>query len=772
MAVSKQLNLIVQAQVKGQQAVLSLSTNLKNLQNLANNNATAFDKTTNSVSKMASNGSAMVQGFNNSLRNLAVSIGSVYTLFESGKAMIKTVDQLNSMTAKLNLINDGQMTTAQLNEKIFQTAQKCRAEYEDVGNMVAKLGLLAGDAFSSNQQMLDFAEQINKQLVVTGATGQQASAVMLQLTQALGSGRLQGDELRSIMENMPTIIQQIANELGVTKGQVKELASEGKITSDVLVNAVLNGSRTINQQFEQMPLTFGQAMTRIKNQIIYSMSNYSYIFGNILTSNLTQGVFQAFAHIGDLISGVFLGFISTFVAVGNMIYTVFSPFIDFINDGLENLGLATNKTQTWADAMASLGAVIGVLISLWLMYKGVMMIVSIVQTIFTALASGGISMVTASVMLLIGALLLVPFFIGLMTGDWRLGIAYMVATVVAFGEVLKQVWFMIADTTANVILAIVYALTMAVAFIVGNVMDGAMNIADIVNACCQVVQNYFGGLGLIINGIWEQIVGAVQNAFGGMLQKLGKGFENFINDCIGGVNSLIKQLNKIPGVDIGTMGKVSFTNANKWGNDNIATGKNLVSKGQAMLNKPIDMQAVSKGKDISQTLYKNINNSFDKLWQKNMDWSQVGNKFNSTVKDVMKWFDKPKGNGQDQGLGGNKPLEPGGDNGGGGKGSKVPKPPKLPKPTTPKPSKMPQLDKIASDTGTIKDSVATGEEDLKYLLDIAKQEAINRFTSSNITVNMNNNNNISNDMDIDTVVGKLDDKLREQLLTSAEGVHY
>lgn len=184
------------------------------------------------------------------------------------KAFIDLADSMTTPTAKLNLINDGLQTTEQLQNMIFASANRGRASYQSTADAVARLGANAKDAFSSTAEIVAFAEQVNKQFVLSGTEASAAAGAMTQLTQALGSGVLRGDELNSIFEAAPTLIQSIAKEMGVSVGQIRSLAAEGKITADIVKNAMLNTASETNAKFESMPITFAQLWQKIQNNLL------------------------------------------------------------------------------------------------------------------------------------------------------------------------------------------------------------------------------------------------------------------------------------------------------------------------------------------------------------------------------------------------------------------------------------------------------------------------------------------------------------------------
>lgn len=185
-------------------------------------------------------------------------------------AAAQTADQLTSIRSRINLINDGSQTTAEIMEKIYSAATRSRGSYIDTAGSVAKLNMLAKDSFSSNDEAIYFVEQLNKQFKISGASVQEASAAMYQLTQAMASGKLQGDEFRSIMENAPLLAQSIAKEMGMSVGQLKEMSSQGLITADIIKNALFTSAEETNAKFAEIPMTFADIGQSIQNQIMQS----------------------------------------------------------------------------------------------------------------------------------------------------------------------------------------------------------------------------------------------------------------------------------------------------------------------------------------------------------------------------------------------------------------------------------------------------------------------------------------------------------------------
>jgi len=240
------------------------------------------------------NGQAAASGLHSKFMKIAATVGFAF----SAKKIIGLSDEITQTTARLNMINDGLQTTEQLQNMIFQSAQRSRASYADTANIVSKLGLRAGDAFASNAETIAFAENLNKMFVVAGASQQEMASASLQLTQALGSGVLRGEELNAVFEAAPNIIQTIADYLDVPIGQIRDMAAEGQITADIVKNAVLSATEEINQQFESMPMTFAQIWTMIKNEALMAFQPVLQRMNeignserfNILINNLINGI--------------------------------------------------------------------------------------------------------------------------------------------------------------------------------------------------------------------------------------------------------------------------------------------------------------------------------------------------------------------------------------------------------------------------------------------------------------------------------------------------
>lgn len=181
------------------------------------------------------------------------------------KKVLELADNMTTTRARLDLMNDGLQTTAELQDMIMASANRSRASYQATADAVSKLGVNAADAFNSSKELVAFSELVNKTFVISGATAEEQKNAMLQLTQAMASGVLRGDELRSIFEQSPVLVQTIADYLDVPIGKIRDMAAEGQITSEIVKNAMLASADEINSKFASMPMTFSQVWTIAKN---------------------------------------------------------------------------------------------------------------------------------------------------------------------------------------------------------------------------------------------------------------------------------------------------------------------------------------------------------------------------------------------------------------------------------------------------------------------------------------------------------------------------
>lgn len=239
------------------------SSTFSNYLKYAQKATTANRKYKSSTDEITSSTDRLTQ----SLKSLVASYISIQGL----KKVVDLSDSLVSMRARLDRMNDGLQTTQELETMIYQSAQRSRGSFTDTMGLVSQLGTMAGDAFSSSKEIVQFAEQLNKQLTLSGASGSSAQAAILQLEQGLASGVLRGDELNSVMEQAPALAKSIADYMKVSVGELREMGSQGQITADIVKNALFAAAEDTNAEFEKTPMTWAQVWTVASNTAIRAM---------------------------------------------------------------------------------------------------------------------------------------------------------------------------------------------------------------------------------------------------------------------------------------------------------------------------------------------------------------------------------------------------------------------------------------------------------------------------------------------------------------------
>ncbi|HBH3653191.1 TPA: tape measure protein [Clostridioides difficile] len=684
------------------------------------------------------------------------SIAGIYIGIKGIESITKAADTIASTKARLNLMNDGLQTTDQLNKMIYLSAQSARASYADTAAQVAKLGILAGDAFGSSAEVIKFTELMNKAFVIGGTSANEASAAMYQLTQAMGAGKLQGDEFRSIMENAPLLAAKIADAMGKTKDQLKELSSSGAITADVIRNALFKASAEIEKKFASMPITFSQALTMMKNdaymifsetlgkisgalqsvrfsEIVVSMRNVMIaISSNIYdTLNIIKNILNS-DFFSDFVQGITLGAVLIIQGLGGItnaalsVVNVFAQNWNIIEPIVYGVTAAIGIYTIAAIALAVANKVAS-LSAAWFNFQ-------MTQTVIMhELATGATWMQVAAQYGLNAALYACPL-------TWIvLGFIAVIAVVfVAVAAINK-----FAGTSLTVLGVIVGAVFAAVAAI-QNVMIWLLNgciavnegITNGWNQCVFFIKQAIAKGVIFIIEKMASLNDSVNNAG----NALGKAFVDGANIAIRGVNKLVDLLNKIPGINIGKVGEATFTP--------VKADNSYIKQQIDNLNKWVG-DAPEKVK-LERMGYKDIGAAFEKGNALGSKWQKaITDKFKDTF-DINKMLeDAKKKLGLDDLWDKENPL-----NNLGGFGGDLGK----------------NVKDTAGNTAKMAKTMDKSQEDLKYLRDIAEQETINRFTGVNIKIDMNNTNNINSEADVDGIVNVLTEKLNDAMVVSAEGI--
>lgn len=314
--------------------------------------------------------------FNNSLRagqsaadGLASKIKGVVAALAGTLAIksgVEMTDNYINQSARLDLINDKTQTQAELQQKIFDSAQRSRAGFGVTTDSVAKLGLLARDAFKGNDEQIKFAELMNKSFKISGATTLMKESAMYQLVQAMSSGRLQGDEYRAIIENAPMLAQAIADKMaGGDLGKLKELSSEGKISASIIKNSLFSAAENIETKFATLPKTFGDVWTSIKNKAVFNfketMVKVNKYINSVDGSKVISGIENSIGVLANgvstllsLLMSVTSFFTNNWSWITPIIWGLVGAFIAYnIVAGITNGILAVQEFLRWAAAVAT-----------------------------------------------------------------------------------------------------------------------------------------------------------------------------------------------------------------------------------------------------------------------------------------------------------------------------------------------------------------------------------------------------------------------------------
>lgn len=364
----QQLNEAIQSQNELTQAMSQMDIAATNeaYQKLVNNIDSAERNIRENINAQNQFNSSLNNGVNTSnnlltkLKRIALTVMGISGM----KKLLNLSDEMTNTTARLNLIVDDGGSVQELEDKIFASANRARANYMDMASAVAKLSMNAGKAFKNNDETIAFAELLNKQFAISGAAQQEISSATLQLTQALGSGVLRGEELNAVFEASPNIIQTIADYLDVDIGKIRAMAAEGQITADIVKNAMFASADSINNKFEQMPMTWSQIFTKVKNIAIKMLqpilNKINQIANDPRVLKVIQGIETAIsALIGvvdpllDMIINIGTFIIENWSGIAPIIYGIVAAYIAWhIASGIATVLLTTQAIAEYALATA------------------------------------------------------------------------------------------------------------------------------------------------------------------------------------------------------------------------------------------------------------------------------------------------------------------------------------------------------------------------------------------------------------------------------------
>ncbi len=625
-------------------------------------------------------GQSAVDGMVKKVTGLVAAYASIQTV---GK-VIDVSDALVSTTARINQMNDGLQTTDDLMKMIYIAAQDSRGSFDGMADVVARFGNNAKDAFSSSAEVVAFADIIQKQMTIAGAGTSEAQNAMLQLSQALGSGVLRGDELNSIFEQAPNLIQSIADYLDVPIGQIRAMAQEGELTADVVKAAIFASADEVNAKFEEMPMTFGQVWQSFQNSALIAFQPVLQRLNDIANNEdfqmFADNAVYALAGIADGLLNImeFAGQVAAFFSEN---WSIIEPIIMGIVTALGLYAAALVITNALTAISATMSAT---------------------KAAADAMASGATFLWTVQQYGLNAALAACPI-----------------------------TWIIIAIIA---VIALIFAVCSAIAKMTGVANSGFGVITGGINVAIQFFKNLGLTVANIALGIGNALAAVASNmmtAFNNAICSVQSWFYNLLSTALTVIEGICKALNKLPFVEFDYSGITSAAD---------------------------DYAAKAAEAEGNKQDYKNIGDAFNE-GMSTFDTFQDG-WASDAFKSGAAWGDgvADKVSGMFDGGMNNIDLTGGID-------------PSFLDSSNFADKTGNALNSIDDNTGKAADAVDISNENLKYLRDIAETEAINQFTTAEITVSAPVTASINNSMDIDGVVDHLSSGVLEAMEQAAEGVH-
>lgn len=620
-----------------------------------------------------------------------LSMQSVQKVLDVSDELTMTTARLDQMNQAFNEINGTATETDTIVKQIYASAQNARGSFGDMAAVVAKFGNNARDAFASQDEVIAFANLIQKQMTIAGASTQEASNAMLQLSQALGSGVLRGDELNSIFEQAPNLIQSIADYLDVPIGKIREMAADGELSADVVKAAIFSAADDINSKFNEMPMTWGQMWQSMQNTALIAFQPVLQRLNDLANSEafqtFVQGAIEAMATLANVVLNIFelVGTVGGFIADN---WSVISPII---------YGVIA--------ALAVYAAYLGIV-------KGIEIASAAATAIHSVAMSAKIGVMAA------------------LTGQT------MAATAAQMGYngalyACPVVWIIVLIIA---LIAVIMAVCSAIAKMTGIANSGFGVITGGVNVVIQFFKNLGLTVANIALGIGNAIAALASNmmtAFHNAICNVQSWFYNLLSTALTVIEGICAALNKLPFVEFDYSGISSAAD-------------DYASKAAEAAGNKEDYKSIGDAFNEGMSTF----DTFQDGWA--ADAFNAGASWGDGVADKVSGMFSMDNIDLTGGVDTSMLSNDFANNAA---------------------QTAANTADTADSAGRIADSVDISKENLKYLRDIAETEAINRFTTAEIEVTMNNNNTVSSDMDIDGMVDHLSAGVLEAMEQAAEGVH-
>lgn len=613
-----------------------------------------------------------------------LSMQSVQKVLDVSDELTMTTARLDQMNQAFNEINGTATETDTIVKQIYASAQNARGSFGDMAAVVAKFGNNARDAFASQDEVIAFANLIQKQMTIAGASTQEASNAMLQLSQALGSGVLRGDELNSIFEQAPNLIQSIADYLDVPIGKIREMAQDGQLTADTVKAAIFSSAEDINAKFEAMPMTWGQVWTSFQNSALMAFQPVLDKVNELANNDQFQGFVENAIGLLAQLAVYVLDFFNTLASIGA-----------FISD---NWSIIAPIVYGVIAALIAYAAISGIVAAV----NGVMALSASVHAAAEAMQAGATFTATAAQYGLNAALMACP-------------LTWIILLIIA-------------------VIAAIFAVCNAIAKMTGVANSGFGVITGGINVVIQFFKNLGLSVANIALGIGNAIAALASNmmtAFHNAICNVQSWFYNLLSTALTVIEGICAALNKLPFVEFDYSGISSAAD-------------DYASKAAEAAGNKEDYKSIGDAFNEGMSTF----DTFQDGWA--ADAFNAGASWGDGVADKVSGMFSMDNIDLTGGVDTSMLSNDFANNAA---------------------QTAANTADTADSAGRIADSVDISKENLKYLRDIAETEAINRFTTAEIEVTMNNNNTVSSDMDIDGMVDHLSAGVLEAMEQAAEGVH-